>query len=79
MPELERLKEQRRQLVEDEKRLRDNLAAAGRDSALYKHTLDKLGGTEAAIETVSTAIANETAEITTSKEQLQAFVSALSL
>ena len=43
--ELERLKEQRRQFVEDEKRLRDNLAAVGR----------------------------------TTGEQLQAFVSALSL
>ena len=77
--ELERLREQRRQLVEDEKRLRDNLAAVGRDSALYKQTLDKLGGTEASIETVSTAIAEKTAEITTTREQLQAFVSALSL
>src|ERR1700738_5469948 len=44
--ELEKLKEQRRQLVEDEKRLRDNLAAVGRDTALYKQTLDKLGETE---------------------------------
>jgi hypothetical protein len=77
--ELERLKEQRRQLVEDEKRLRDNLAAVGRDSALYKQTLDKLGGTEAAIETVLTAIANKTAEVATTREELQAFVSALSL
>jgi hypothetical protein len=77
--ELERLKEQRRQLVEDEKRLRDNLAAAGRDSALYKQTLDKLGAAEASIETVSSAIANKTAEIAASREQLQAFVSALAL
>jgi len=29
--------------VEDEQRLRDNLAAVGRDTALYKQTLDKLG------------------------------------
>ena len=37
--EVEKLKEQRRQLIEDEKRLRDNLAAVGRDTALYKQTL----------------------------------------
>ena len=45
--------------------------------ALYKQTLDKLGGTEAAIETVSTAIAKTNAELETAQEQLQAFVSAL--
>jgi hypothetical protein len=67
------------QLVEDEKRLRDNLAAVGCDSALYKQTLDKLGGAEGSIETVSTAIANKTAEVATAWEQLQAFVSNLSL
>jgi len=75
--ELEKLKEQRRQLVEDEKRLRDNLAAVGRDTALHKQTLDKLGETEASITTLSTAIGNTTAEIETAREQLQAFVSAL--
>ena len=77
--ELDKLKEQRRQLVEDEKRLRDNLAAVGRDTALYKQTLDKLGETEASITTLSTAIRKSAAEIETAKEQLQAFVSALIL
>jgi hypothetical protein len=77
--ELEKLKEQRRQLVEDEKRMRDNLAAVGRDTALYKQTLDKLGETETSITTLSTHIATATAEIETAKEQLQHFVSALTL
>jgi hypothetical protein len=77
--ELEKVKEQRRQLVEDEKRLRDNLAAVGRDTALYKQTLDKLGETEASITTLSTHIATAAAEIETAKEQLQHFVSALTL
>ena len=77
--ELDKLKEQRRQLVEDEKRLRDNLAAVGRDTALYKQTLDKLGETEATITALSTAIGDVAAEIETAKEQLQAFVSALTL
>jgi hypothetical protein len=77
--EVEKLKEQRRQLIEDEKRLRDNLAAVGRDTALYKQTLDKLGETEASITTLSTHIATAAAEIETAKEQLQHFVSALTL
>jgi Spy/CpxP family protein refolding chaperone len=74
-----KLKEQRRQLVEDEKRLRDNLAAAGRDTALYKQTLEKLSETEATITTLSTATAKAAAQIETAKEQLQDFVSALTL
>jgi hypothetical protein len=77
--ELDKLKEQRRQLVEDEKRLRDNLAAVGRDTALYKQTLDKLGETEATITNLSTAIEKTAAEVETAKEQLQTFVSALIL
>jgi hypothetical protein len=77
--ELDKLKEQRRQLVEDEKRLRDNLAAVGRDTALYKQALDKLGETEATITTLSTTIGKAAAEIETAKEQLQGFVSALTL
>jgi hypothetical protein len=77
--ELDKLKEQRRQLVDDEKRLRDNLAAVGRDTALYKQTIDKLGETEATITNLSTAIEKAAAEIETSREQLQAFVSALIL
>ena len=64
------LKEQRRQLVEDEKRLRDNLSAVGHDTTLYKQTLDKLGETEATIGTLSTAIGKGTAEIETAREQL---------
>jgi len=77
--ELDKLKERRRQLVDDEKRLRDNLAAVGRDTALYKQTLDNLGETEATITNLSTAIEKTAAEIETAKEQLQAFVSTLIL
>src|ERR1700731_2381292 len=77
--ELDKLKEQRRQLVEDEKRLRDNLAAVGRDTALYKQTLDKLGETETSITALSAEIGKAAAEIETAREQLQEFVSALTL
>ena len=51
----------------------------GRDSALYKQTLDKFGATDAQIETVSSAMAKKAAEITTAREELQTFISALSL
>jgi hypothetical protein len=77
--EVDKLKEQRRQLVEDEKRLRDNLNAVGHDTALYKQTLDKLGETETAIGTLSTDIGKGTVEAETAKEQLQDFISALTL
>jgi hypothetical protein len=77
--ELDKLKEQRRQLVEDEKRLRDNLNVVGHDTALYKQTLDKLGETETAIGTLSTDIGKGTVEAETAKGQLQDFISALTL
>jgi hypothetical protein len=77
--EVDKLKEQRRQLVEDEQRLRDNLAAVGHDTALYKQTLDKLGETEATITKLSAAIGKSTDEIEKAKGQLQDFVAALTL
>ena len=77
--QVDKLKEQRRQLVEDEQRLRDNLAAVGHDTALYKQTLDKLGETEATITKLSAAIGKSTDEIEKAKEQLQDFVSTLTL
>ena len=57
-----------RQLIDDEKRLRDNLGAVGRDTALYKQTLDKLGDTDATITTLSTAISKAAAEVEAAKE-----------
>jgi hypothetical protein len=77
--EVDKLKEQRRQLVEDEQRLRDNLAAVGHDTALYKQTLDKLGETEATISKLSAAIGKSTDEIEKAQERLQDFVSTLTL
>jgi hypothetical protein len=77
--EVDKLKEQRRQLVEDEKRMRDNLVAVGHDTALYKQTLDRLGETEATITNLSAAIGKGTEKIEKAREQLQDFVSALTL
>ncbi len=77
--ELDKLKEQRRQLVEDEKRLRDNLAAVGHDTALYKQTLDKLGESEATITALSAVMVRAAAEVEAARGHLQDFVSALIL
>ena len=46
---------------------------------LYKQTLDKLGETETAIGTLSTNIGKGIVEAETAKEQLQDFISALTL
>ena len=59
--------------------MRDNLAAVGRDTTLYKQTLEKLSETEAAIMPLAPAAARAAAEIETAKEQLQDLVSALML
>src|SRR6266700_3376492 len=55
--ELQHLKEQRVQLVEDETRLRNDLAVLGSDPGLKKRLLDKFSETETGIETVSAALA----------------------
>ena len=55
------------------------MSAVGHDTALYKQALDKFGETETTISTLSTAIAKGTAEIETAEEQLQDFVSTLTL
>jgi hypothetical protein len=75
--EVEKLKQQRQQTVEDETRLRANLGAVGHDTALYKQTLEKLGETEATIASLSAAIAKGSADVDAAKEQLIAFVSGL--
>jgi hypothetical protein len=77
--ELDRLGVQRRQLADDEKRLRANLAAVGHDSALYKRTLDKLGDSENAIEGISDKIAKENEALAAANRDLQAFVAGLKL
>ena len=59
--------------------LSDNLGAVGRDTALYKQTLDKLGDTEATITALSTTIAKAGAEVEAAKDELQHFVSTLTL
>lgn len=77
--ELERLKAQRAQLVDDEKRLRDNLAVLGNDPTLRKRQLDKFGETQSAIETVSAAIAKATEAAAAAERDLAAYITGLAL
>jgi len=77
--ELARLKEQRGQLVDDEKRLRDNLAVLGSDAVMKKRLLDKFNETETAIETVTTASAKATEVLAAAEKDLAAYVGALNL
>jgi hypothetical protein len=77
--ELARLKEERVQLVDDEKRLRDNLAVIGGDPALHKRLLDKFTETETAIETVTVAIAKATDALATAERDLASYIAGLTL
>ncbi len=77
--ELGHLKEQRAQLVDDETRLRNDLAVIGSDPALHKRLLDKFTETETAIETVSAAIAKATDGVAAAERDLASYVSGLTL
>ncbi len=77
--ELDRLKEQRTQLVDDETRLRDDLAATGSDPVLHKRMLDKFAETETAIDTVSAAIAKASDALTAAQRDLASYIAGLTL
>src|SRR5207253_2482036 len=77
--ELGRQQEQRKQLVDDEKRLRDNLAAVGSDPALHKRLLDKFSETETAIETLSAQIAKSADTLAAAERDLAAFTAGMTL
>jgi septal ring factor EnvC (AmiA/AmiB activator) len=77
--ELNRLKEQRGHLVEDEKRLRDNLSVLGSDAAMKKRLLDKFNETENAIETVTAASAKVSEALAAAEKDLAAYVAGLNL
>jgi hypothetical protein len=77
--DLDRLKEQRRQLVEDESRLRSNIAVLGADPALRKSQLDKFNETETAIETTTAATAKATDALSAAERDLASYVANLKL
>ena len=75
--ELAKLKEQRAQLVEDQNRLRNNLAVLGNDAALKKRLLDKFNETETAIETVTAASAKATDALAAAERDLANYIARL--
>jgi len=77
--ELDRLKEQRGQLVDDETRLRDDLTALGRDTALRKRLLDKFADTETAIDTITAATAKAETALAAARKELASYVAGLKL
>jgi hypothetical protein len=77
--ELDRLKQQRTQVVDDESRLRNNLAVLGSDPALKKRLLDKFSETETAIETVSAAIAKASDDLAAAERDLATYITGLTI
>ncbi|HLY44229.1 MAG TPA: DUF4139 domain-containing protein [Stellaceae bacterium] len=77
--ELERLKQQRAQLVGDEARLRSNLAVLGGDPALHKRLLDKFTETETAIDTASAAAGKAQDGLDAAQRDLASYVAGLTL
>jgi hypothetical protein len=77
--ELDRLKAKRAQLVEDQNRVRSNIAVLGSDPGLRKRQLDKFAETEAAIENVSAEIAKATDASSAAERDLAAYINRLTL
>jgi chromosome segregation ATPase len=77
--ELDRLNGQRTQLVDDEKRLRDNLAVLGGDPEAHKRLLDKFNETEAAIDTASAAITKSSDALAAAERDLASYLAGLTL
>ena len=77
--ELARLKAERAQLVEDETRLRNDLASIGAEPALRKRLLDKFSETETAIETVTATIAKASDTEASAERDLAAYIAGLTL
>ena len=77
--ELERLKDQRGRLVEDESRLRDDLTAVGREAVLRKRLLDKFAETVTAIDAAAAAIAKASAALAAAESELATYIARLSL
>src|SRR5439155_3958415 len=77
--ELDRLKEQREQVVADEIRLRDDLTALGREQALRKRLLDKFTETVTAIDASGAAIAKAESALAAAQNELASYVARLTL
>jgi hypothetical protein len=77
--EVARLKAQRAQLVEDETRLRNDLAVIGSEPTMRKRLLDKFSETETAIETVTAATAKASDAEAAAERDLAGYIAGLKL
>jgi len=77
--ELDRLKQERAQLVADQNRLRNNISVLSSDPALKKRMLDKFAETETEIEAVTAASARATDALAAGERELSAYVGGLKL
>jgi hypothetical protein len=73
------LNAERAQLVDDEKRLRDNLGALGSDPEMHKRLLAKFDETETAIDTDTAGIAKSSDALTAAQHDLTAYIAGLTL
>jgi hypothetical protein len=77
--ELDRLQAQRGRLIEDENRLRANLASVGNEPELRRSQLEKFGEAESAIERISAAITGASETLAAAERDLAAHVNSLTL
>ena len=77
--ERDRLAAQRARLVEDEQRVRANLAAVGGDPAMRKRQLDRLSEADAAIDALTATIDRASAELAAAERNLAEYVNGLTL
>jgi hypothetical protein len=77
--ELDRLQRERTRLVEDEGRLRANLAVVRDEPALRRNQIEKFAEAESAIERISVAIAAASETLAASERDLAAYVNSLTL
>src|SRR6185312_2689591 len=77
--DLERLKAHRAELVKDESRLRDNLAALPKEAPLRQRVLDKLASAETEIDATAAAIEKAQSAVENAEKDLSAHVAGLKL
>lgn len=77
--ELQRARDKRAQLADDEKRLRDKLGVLGGEPDLRKRMLDQFAAAETAIEKLAATIDGDTAALGKAEQDLRSYVSGLNL
>ncbi len=77
--ELDRLQAQRARLIEDEDRVRANLAAVGNEPGPRRSQLEKFAEAESAIDRITAAVAAASDALATAERDLAAYVNSLTL